>query len=190
MVGKIDPEITDPNLIPASLLKRPIILWPVWVLSTAITTAFSRVGVTTLQNIIPGDNLPVDPLIIGLVVGLVQWLILRKLLPVSFWWIAASGLWILAEFLVFAFSVPGAFLGGLVVGAAQWLVLKNRLPAAGLWVLVSTLGWGLAALLATSSQSYLNAGYTTSYVIFHTLVATSTGGGLIMLLDKNKNSQR
>lgn len=190
MVGKIDREITDHNLMPASFLKRPIFLWPVWVLSTAITTASSRVCVTALQNIVPDDNLPVDPLIIGLVVGLVQWLILRILLPVSPWWIAATGLWILAEFLVFAFSIPGAFLGGLVVGVGQWLVLKNRLSVAGLWVLVTTLGWGLAALLVTSMQSYLNAGYTASYVIFHTLVAISTGSGLIMLLDNNKNSQR
>jgi len=158
------------------------IFWLLWIFATATTTAASRVLVTTIQNLVPGDNLPLDIFVIGLGVGFVQWLVLRRYLPVSGWWVLATGLWEVAELAIFAFRVPGAFLGGALIGAVQWLVLKRDVDGAEVWIGVTTIGWGVAAFLASTFLSRLNIGYTASYTVFHALIAVITGIGLAWII--------
>jgi hypothetical protein len=93
----------------------------------------------------------------GLVTGVVQYGLLRPILPRMGWWVpATTGGWLLGMFLVAAFirlhwmvlAQQGLtfILMGLSIGLAQWLVLRRRLPGAGWWPVASLLGWGLVAL--------------------------------------------
>ena len=172
-------EFSAPNRLSITSL---IIFWLLWVFATAATTAASRALVTAIQNLVPGDNLPLDVFAIGLCVGFVQWLILRRYLPVSGWWAPATSLWEVAELAIFAFRVPGTFLGGALVGAVQWLVLKRAVDGAEVWIGVTAIAWGAAAFLASTFLSRLNTGYTASYTVFHALIAVITGIGLAWIM--------
>ena len=186
MVGMTDRTSNAARNPSGNLLGHPFPLWLAWVLATGAATASGRVFVTALNSFIPGDTLPIDPLIIGLIVGLSQWLVLRRRLSVSAWWSATTGLWLLAEWSVFAFRAPGGFLGGLIVGCGQWLVLKSKLPAAWVWIAISAFAWGLGVILAPGLNLALGTTYLGQYVIFHTLIAALTGAGLVWLLNKNQ----
>ena len=172
-------EISAPDRLSINSL---IIFWLLWVFAIAATTAASRVLMTAIQNLVPGDNLPLDIFAIGLCVGFVQWLVLHRYLPVSGWWAPATCLWEVAELAIFAFRVPGAFLGGALVGAAQWLVLKRAVDGAEFWIGVTAIAWGAAAFLASTFLSRLNTGYTASYTVFHALIAVITGIGLAWIM--------
>lgn len=103
--------------------------------------------------------------IMGAVVGLAQWLLLRKWIRVSSYWIlscvgglvfgeilAGVILWklgidrgdlgfaqggsILAEALIFVLS-------GALVGLLQYPLIKKNYRKAGLWIIACCLGWGL-----------------------------------------------
>ncbi len=90
---------------------------------------------------------------IGLAMGLLQWIVLRNLIPQAGWWIAASGLGWALGFLVTEYLLPaeivvlqGAFLG-LFMGLLQWLVLRQKVRLAAWWILVSALGWAIGPIL-------------------------------------------
>ncbi|MBI5877113.1 MAG: hypothetical protein HZB53_05625 [Chloroflexi bacterium] len=104
--------------------------------------------------------------VLGLVAGLLQYLLLRRYLPRMAWWVAATALgWSLLSALmgVVTFSagvVPPAVviaLIGVATGVPQWLVLRRRVPRAALWILASVLGWGIAFLPLGSSASQAGA---------------------------------
>ena len=107
--------------------------------------------------------------VIGTVISLNQWLLLRRKLKISALWILACiggfiigetvvglFLWkleisrgdlgwaeggsILAEALIFTFS-------GILIGLFQYPLLRKVYRKAGLWVVVSTISWGLVPLV-------------------------------------------
>ena len=107
--------------------------------------------------------------VIGAVISLNQWLLLRRKIKISALWILACiggfiigetvvglFLWkleisrgdlgwaeggsILAEALIFTFS-------GIIIGLFQYPLLRKVYRKAGLWVVVSTISWGLVPLV-------------------------------------------
>ncbi len=89
----------------------------------------------------------------GILVGVLQWLVLRRYVTGSVRWMLASlgaaavgALVVLGAGLVDADLgwVAGAGLYGTLVGVLQWLVLRCQVARAGWWVLASTVGWVLA----------------------------------------------
>ena len=97
--------------------------------------------------------------IIGLLTGILQYILLRRYLPHMVWWIGATFLgWLMPfviGFIVTRLFVPGnstvwIVLGMLVLGMAialpQWWLLRKRVLHAGWWVLVFGLGWGMVGL--------------------------------------------
>ena len=105
---------------------------------------------------------------VGLVVGLMQWRVLRRRISQSGAWVTASvaGLGIAGgagyglAVLIFGYSRdledlanPAAIAGwalvtacgGAIAGLLQWRVLRSQVRQAGSWVAASTLGWGLSA---------------------------------------------
>ncbi|MXW75878.1 MAG: VanZ family protein [Acidimicrobiaceae bacterium] len=89
----------------------------------------------------------------GLLVGVFQWLAVRRHLSRPARWLSSSagavavgGLIVLAVRLVDAdsASIAGVVFYGTVVGVLQWLVLRDHSAHAGWWVVVSTVGWLLA----------------------------------------------
>ena len=98
--------------------------------------------------------------IIGLLTGVLQYILLRRYLPQMAWWIAATFLgWLMPfviGFLITRLFVPGnstvwVMFGMLVLGMAiaipQWWILRKRVQHAWWWVLVFGLGWGIVGLL-------------------------------------------
>ncbi len=86
----------------------------------------------------------------GILIGVLQWLVLRRHLARAGRWVLASlGAAAVVGIVVFGVGVVNADVGwlagvsvfGTVVGVLQWLVLRRRVPRAGWWVLASTVGW-------------------------------------------------
>ena len=97
--------------------------------------------------------------IIGLLTGILQYILLRRYLPHMRWWIAATCLgWLMPFVIGFIFSgvfIPGnstvrIVLGMTVLGTTvalpQWWLLRKRVQHAWWWVLVSGLAWGMVGL--------------------------------------------
>jgi hypothetical protein len=149
--------------------------WFQWVLASTIGVAvlFALIlAVAMLVGAIVGgeaeDKVPFVPLV-GLSFGIMQWLILRRYMPRTGWWVLVSTLgWILG-FGVLALAdkftenlVTGAiqpevsalvfFLAaGASVGILQWLVLRRHMLQAGWWVLANVVGWGILGLIVGKS---------------------------------------
>ena len=104
---------------------------------------------------------------VGLLVGLMQWRVLRRRISQSGAWVVASaaGLGIAGgagyglAVLIFGYSrdledlaSPAAIVGwtlvtacgGAIAGLLQWRVLRSQVRQAGSWVAASTIGWGLS----------------------------------------------
>ena len=139
-----------------------------WAIAWAIIAQIVRVvGATMLvsgQRHITEDflGLPVLVPVLGLLTGLLQYLLLRGYLPRMSWWIAATLLGWLLLFAVgllsarFSVTMPPALAVALVaglVGLPQWLLLRRRVSHAGYWMLSSVLGWGVALLLVNGPIS-------------------------------------
>jgi hypothetical protein len=111
--------------------------------------------VTTLGWVLGGVLLPELALVTaGLVIGVLQWVVLRQRVLQAGWWILASTVgWAGGWAMVFALVPPdlgdltGVVLGA-TMGTTQWLFLRGHFHRAGWWIVVSTLGWtaGLALL--------------------------------------------
>jgi len=106
--------------------------------------------------------------IIGLLTGILQYILLRRYLPHMGWWIAATFLgWLMPFVWFFIFSrviIPGSstvriVLGMIVLGTTvalpQWWLLRKRVQHAWWWVLVFGLAWGMVGLYDLFSPSDL-----------------------------------
>ena len=105
---------------------------------------------------------------LGLLIGVLQYLLLRRYLPRMVWWIPATVLgWALPLLLGLASvgwlpalaidpvwsGALGFALIGASIGVCQWLVLRRRIHRATLWVLTSILGWGVSGLVTGETIS-------------------------------------
>ena len=155
-----------PGWVVVSTLSIPI----AWLISWAIISQIERVVGGTIE--VAGRTRITQDLLfgyvffplLGLLTGLLQYLLLRRYLPRIGWWIAATALgWLLGISVAYlgyaiwpvalnANSTWAAEIVFVSVGAAmglvQWLVLRRRVPRAGWWVLASALGWGLVRPVA------------------------------------------
>lgn len=98
---------------------------------------------------------------IGLLIGFVQYGLLRRFIADIGWWVLATVLsWFplllgnaLIQFgLVEAPNEPSSIdvnflLLGLSIGIGQWLVLRGRVSQAGWWIAANVAGWGLFGLI-------------------------------------------
>ena len=135
-------------------------------------------------------------IMIGIGVGILQWLVLRRRVSGVGWWVlasaAAGAVIFLAENIGYSESLSfGALLryavvvalSGAVAGILQWLVLRGKVSRAGWWVLASTVGWVLAKTVSRAIPWD-----ETGDINFMPLVVTGavlgavTGGALVWLL--------
>lgn len=86
----------------------------------------------------------------GLLVGVLQWLVLRRHISGAYRWVAASlGALLAVASLIAGFGVVDTDLGWIVgvglfgplVGSLQWAVLRRQVPRSGWWMPVTTVGW-------------------------------------------------
>jgi hypothetical protein len=98
--------------------------------------------------------------IVSLVMGVLQYGLLRRYLPRMGWWVlATTGGWLLGVLLILisgwlnfwtseSFDVDLAFIVlGFSIGVGQWLLLRRRLPRAGWWIGANVVGWVLLGLI-------------------------------------------
>jgi hypothetical protein len=110
----------------------------------------------------------VSSLIIGLPIGLAQWMALRRVAPISLVWIFSISFALpLALVIINSPIFLGAFgffgdesaialidyaVIGLVVGLIQWVLLRGHFAKSFLWALVSSAGLGLGIGLVLASD--------------------------------------
>ena len=138
-------------------MKSNILLWLSWLLATGLGGAF--IGYMAA----PTDFFW-ELIASGFVVGIAQWMVLRRYIKSAFWWIFVSGLgWILGIFLLTFISGRGILnpivesltssgMWGVfwlnivnqpiifsVFGFAQWLVLRRHFQYAFWWIAATAL---------------------------------------------------
>ena len=115
-------------------------LWLQWVAATAGGAALGFAAGRAAARHPAFQALPghwaLAPLLVGLFVGLAQWLVLRRRLDGVGWWIPAT----LAASPVIWF--------GPWVGLLQWLVLRRKLARSGWWIVGCAATWTPAAAAA------------------------------------------
>jgi hypothetical protein len=155
------------------------LFWLSWVAAStaALLLSFGMLyGSIFLGNaVIPGFNedrfggLIFFP-ILGILMGVLQWLLLRRRVPRAGWWIPATlaglvGGTALAVAVVRALMAAAGEMNwdsrilllllygiiGFILALAQLPILWRRLPGFFLWPLVSTLGWSVLSLITGKS---------------------------------------
>jgi hypothetical protein len=123
-------------------------------------------------------------------VGIMQWIVLRRLIPIGPWWVLGSALgWA-------TYELVGGHLGwvtaGALAGALQWPSLRSRLPKSGLWIVINALAWlpaGLAGLgvgVAVASASNFAVGWVVGWAVVAGVGGLIVGIPLASLLSKTE----
>ena len=130
-------------------------VWFLWLMAAAYgwgtAVEVTGLGELTLQSSPPRLlDAYLGVAVAGILVGALQWLVLRKKLARAGWWVLTSlGAAVLFGVVVFGVGMVNADMGwvagtgliGTVAGVLQWLVLKQQVLRALWWVLASTVGW-------------------------------------------------
>ena len=169
-----------------------------WVLATTV-------GWGVCQSGYPGQLLG------GALLGVLQWLVLRRIIVQPWWWVLATALAMpvaSAASMIFGMAATPIYSGqgniimsvlgvpgmgaafGAILGTAQWLVLQKNVPNAGWWILANAGGLALYWVIEQMSKeitgfpgsiSLYLLGFTIATLIFSLV----TGWTLVRLLPKN-----
>src|SRR5574342_370383 len=128
-------------------------MWLEWTLATAFGMLLGFLPSIVLVNIL---DLSLERLIVplwaGFLLGLAQWVVLRKYVnETSDWVLAAGASWAVgfALGLLIMNGLTGTaldgFLGyilfGIIVAVVQWPVLRREIPHVWMWILATVVGW-------------------------------------------------
>ena len=130
-------------------------LWLGWTLATAGGMLLGFLPTILLVDVLSlGLAQIAVPVLAGTVIGLAQWLVLRRYVTASTQWDWTDGLsWsagyilglLLIQLLpstVFAAFI-GYFLFGVIVALVQWPVLRREIPQVFTWLLASAIAWAI-----------------------------------------------
>jgi len=166
-------------------------LW--WVLATAVGWVVGFAVCEALNDFV--ESFSSDGAVIGISVGIMQWLALRRRINRAGWWILASIIGFAIGKLVgdaiaqavsgaVGFGLSGAAIGA-SLGAAQWLVLRRHVMQAGWWALASVVAWAVGWSIINLVGEATGGPAGTAYLIGATGAAMAgviTGVSLIWLL--------
>ena len=154
-------------------------------LGFAVVGAFSLVA----SSLGPLSGMFASALVVGVPVGLAQWLALRRVAKISIAWALSVSIGLVAALLTLEAipdglvgfddeSVPVLVLGfafiGLLVGAVQWLLLRRQFSRAIVWLLASSVGTGVAFWLALGT-GLINVSGLVSAIVVALAYITITG---------------
>ena len=211
-----------PGIVLVWLLRRPIAIdpgappfewrfWSRWVLGSAGSAAiFSGVlgaAVSVMREAPELDNLveQVDLFFIrfstvGIAIGIIQWSLLRRRIPLAWMWGMGSAFCISILGLLWGTAGESSglalLLGGLVAGVIQWIPLRRRITSASRWIVIHTLGIVVASPLATlagallSNLAILSGAALVAHAAFGAVTAAGitsvTGMALIWLMQEQR----
>lgn len=111
-------------------------LWFQWLMATSIGWVLGRFLLPNLAFVV-----------IGLAMGILQWLILQRRLQNAWWWILATTLgWMVGSIIIILLLPEGmdftaGLILGLTMGSAQWLVLRQEIHWSGWWIVINIIAW-------------------------------------------------
>jgi hypothetical protein len=172
----------------------PFLLWVAanllgWLVLVALLAALP-----TLKSI---RGLFVAPLLIGVPLGIAQWLVLRRLIPLSPLWVLTLPVgWVLS--MLVPVAIPASLwqvvdsestatltllyvVMGAVMGLPQWLMLRRKLLRAAWWILGNSVGMGLGFALVLVT-GFINRSEFWSYTAVVLVYGIATGAILLWLL--------
>ena len=174
--------------------------WVLWILASAVGMFlgfFAGFYVGALADAL-GDMLKyaLVGILVGLPVGFMQWLVLRRHLPRTGWWIPTNSAGTCCLLIPGPIGAPLVASGivalcGAITGILQWLVLRGKVSRAGWLILTNSAGWGLLCLLIMNVPPGLS-GDLTAMLLVTTAVAMLggvTGGVMVWLLRQRKNNK-
>jgi hypothetical protein len=169
--------------------------WRFWVFWALAFLGFPIGGL--LANVIVGPissvvRAGIGGVIAGAALGLIQWLVLRGQIPLSFWWIVATSVGMgLGQIISVAFlgsETSGdvllwrAVITGVFIGAAQWILLREVSPLMWTWMIVIPVAWVIGWFITRSAGIDLDQKWvvfgSSGAIIFQLL----TGVALFFLL--------
>ncbi|HZD56784.1 MAG TPA: hypothetical protein VE136_08685 [Anaerolineales bacterium] len=162
-------------------------MWLEWTLATAIGMLLGYLPSITLVDLVDVRlGRVVIPVLAGLVVGLSQWIVLRRYLTECSDWILAGGAgwaagYALGLFLINSLTgtLVGGFLGyvlfGVIIALFQWPVLRREIPNALTWVLASVIGWSAGLYLSQVSLNIIFSGPSIDPAASTSVIAGTSG---------------
>ena len=137
----------------AKVARNEIGMWLEWTLATALGMLLGFLPTIVLVNLFDLSIARIIvPLWAGFLVGLAQWVVLRKYVnEVSDWILAAGASWAvgyaLGLLIMNGLTDTGldAFFGyvlfGAIVALVQWPILRREIPHVWMWILANVIGW-------------------------------------------------
>jgi hypothetical protein len=178
-----------------SLRSKPAWFVVEWTIAAAIAMVVIMTGLTVIGRV-PGISqtqpMLLMPLLAGVVIGALQWMVLRRRLPVGGNWVVVSAaamsvpalgvvmpvvMMYAVQLWFVTLSAPGGFaVIGAWMGAAQWLILRRHVAYAIVWVPACALAWSAWPLY----------GYGVSSTTIGMLAGVVTGIVMAVLLQHRK----
>lgn len=171
-------------------------LWIGWTLATTLGMLFGFLPfllfVSSMDLLLVRILLPLWS---GFLVGLFQWLVLRRYLTYSVDWILNGGAgwalgYALGLFVIQALNqgpwsqLLGYILFGLIIAVIQWPVLRREMPNILPWIIANVVAWGLGAYISEAILNLITSGTPPSQVLASTVISAVTGliaGGVTAL---------
>jgi hypothetical protein len=172
----------------------------IWIIANLLGFATLGALIFILPFLNSNYGIVAGALIIGLPIGLSQWIALRRLVPISILWVLTVAIGLLLSMLVLR-AVPGRTWEyvdgesvvvlaavytaiGFMVGLIQWFLLRRQFPNSLVWLLGSSLGSGLGFGLVLASGLIYQSGIISS-IIGGLVYASATGLALEWLHGHN-----
>ncbi len=169
----------------AKVARNEIGMWLEWTLATALGMLLGFLPSIVLVNLF---DLPIArilvPLWAGFLVGLAQWVVLRKYVnEVSDWILAAGASWAVGYALGLLImngltdtgldAFCGYVLFGVIVALVQWPILRREIPHVWMWILANVTGWTAGFYL-----SQLSLGLFFNEPVINPVASTSVLSGV------------
>lgn len=171
----------------AKIVGKEPALWLGWTLATAAGMLLGLLPFILLIDFLDLWLVRIlVPLWAGLMVGVLQWLVLRRYLTHCADWILNGGAgWALgyALGLIIIQALAGTLLGALVgyilfgaiIALLQWPVLRREIPNVVPWVLASVAGWALGAYISQAVLNAITSGDTLNQAVSTAVISGVTG---------------
>jgi hypothetical protein len=181
----------------------------VFLLGWFIANLLGVASIAVLPLILPSltyiHGMFVSTLIIGLPIGLAQWIALRRVAPISILWVLTISAGLFLGLVVVNGPIYGGTWGflddesilsltaacttiGLLVGLAQWLLLRGHFAKSLVWILSSAVGLGLGFGLVLASDLIHQSGVISAILVV-LVYAMATGLVISWLLDIDRESE-